>query len=121
MRGGDMPTGEILDNGRQTMKLPPAAPQKHPAHDDSCKKRRPAVQMLCYPLRPSNQPINQCFHLTFLRLVAFSSAASEALPSIAAWHQAETPDPVGPINEADSGTDWICTASIRIQDCHLDC
>src|SRR5271169_4606246 len=109
MRGGDVPPDEILDNGRQTMKLPPAAPQKHPAHDDSCKKRRPPVQMLCNALRPSDQSINQWFHLTLPRLdeVAFSPAASKVPPSIATWHQVETPDPVKPIDDADPGTDWI--------------
>jgi hypothetical protein len=53
--------------------------------------------------------------------VAFSSMVSEVRPSIAAWHGAETPDPTEPINGADAGADWIVTASIRIQDRHLDC
>jgi hypothetical protein len=68
MRGWDVPTGKILDYRWQVVKFSPPAPQKHPANDDSREKGRPPGEMLRNPLRPSNQSINQDFHIIFPRL-----------------------------------------------------
>jgi hypothetical protein len=69
MRGWDMPTGEIVDDRGEIVELAPATPQKDSADDNSREKWRPPGEMLRNPLRPTNQPINQCLHASFLRLV----------------------------------------------------